>query len=158
MSFRHKAGRTKIMNLAKRLTLTAAITKGDLLVFSDTAAPGLHHFADVGGTTDASSPLPIFGVAIRDVATTDTDATLIGVEVPTENYVEWEFDTDSDGGLVASDVGGLRDIDTLGRNLDRSKVIRKDILITRLISGTKGVGIIMNGPNTTSGRNLGVSS
>ena len=54
--------------------------------------------------------------------------------------------------MVASDVGGLRDIDTLGRNLDRSKTIRKDIKVPRLVSGTVGVGILMNTPNTAAVR------
>lgn len=152
MAFRHKSGRTKLMRLLKRATLTAAISKGDLLAQSDTGAAGLHAFADNGGDTAATSPLPIFGVAAQDVATTNVTASLISVEVPLENYVEWEFDVDSDGGLVASDVGGLRDADTLGRNLDRSKAIRKDIKVTRLVSTSLGIGILQNTPNTASVR------
>ena len=158
MVFRHKAGRTKLMRLLKRATLTAAITKGDLLTHSDTGAAGLHAFADDGGDTAATSPLPIFGVATADVATTNTTASLISVEVPLENYVEWEIDVDSDGGLVASDVGGLRDVDTLGRNLDRSKTIRRDIKITRLVSSTVAIGVLQNTPNTVSVRNVQVST
>ena len=158
MAFRHKVGRTKLMRLLKRATLTAAITKGDWLTQSDTGNAGLHAFADDGGTTDATSPLPVFGLAAQDVATTNTTAGLISVEAPLENYVEWEFDVDSDGGLVASDVGGLRDIDTLGRNLDRSKAIRKDIKITRLISTSRGVGILQSTPNTASVRQATIST
>lgn len=129
------------MRLLKRATLTVPILKGDWLDYSDTGAAGL--FRHIGDT--ALTRLPLFGVAAQDVATTNTTADLISVEVPLENYVEWEFDTDSDGGLVASDVGGLRDIDTLGRNVDRSVTASKQIRITRLISATKGVGILNRG-------------
>ena len=144
MAFRRKSGRTKLMRLLKRATLGIPIVKGDWLELSDTGAAGL--FRSISST--ASAPpvkLALFGVAAQDVATTNTAADPISVEVPLENYVEWEFDVDSDGGLVASDVGGLRDLDTLGRNLDRSLAANKTFRITRLISATKGVAILNHG-------------
>lgn len=129
------------MSLPKRATLAVPIVTGDWLELSDTGAQGL--FRHVGDT--ALTRLPLFGVAAQDVATTDTTTNPIAVEVPLENYVEWEFDTDSDGGLVASDVGGLRDIDTLGRNVDRSVSASKQIRITKLVSATKGWGVLNRG-------------
>lgn len=141
MAFRHKTGRTKLMRLLKRATLLIPIVKGDWLELSDTGAAGLYR--SISDTALLRPPL--FGVAAQDVATTNTTADLISVEVPLENYVEWEFDTDSDGGLVASDVGGLRDIDTLGRNIDRSLSANKNFRITRFISATKGVGVLNRG-------------
>ena len=36
---------------------------------------------------------------------TTTDSSLVPIEVPIEEFVEWEFETDSDGGLADSDVG-----------------------------------------------------
>lgn len=160
MAFRHKSGRTKLMRLLKRATLQNPILKGDWLCLSDTGAAGLYRCSDTTGNvtvpdTAATGDLPLFGLAAQDVATTNTAADPISVEVPLENFVEWEFDVDSDGGLVASDVGGYRDIDTLARNLDRSKVIRKDIQITRFISATKGVGVLAHQGDRSRAATLG---
>ena len=129
------------MRLLKRATLLIPIAKGDWLEYSDTGAAGLYR--SISDTT--SLRLPLFGVAAQDIATTNTALDPISVEVPIENYVEWEFDTDSDGGLVASDVGGFRDLDTLGRNIDRSILANKTFLITRLISASKGNAILARG-------------
>lgn len=150
MAFRRASGRTKVMWLPKRVTLTIPIVTGDWLELSDTGAEGLYR--SISDTT--SLQIPLFGVAKKDVATTDTTANLIPVEVPTENYVEWEFDTDSDNGLVASDVGGFRDLDTLGRNIDRSLSINKTFLITRRISASKGLAVLARGALFKAARGL----
>ena len=141
MAFRRVTGRTKTMHLPKRATLTIPIVIGDWLNLSDTGAAGL--FRSISDTT--SLYIPLFGVAREDVATTNTGTGAIAVEVPLENYVEWEFDTDSDNGLVASDVGGYRDLDTLGRNVNRDLATNKTFAITRFISASKGHAILLRG-------------
>lgn len=97
------------------------------------------------------------GVARRNDTT--TDSAMVPVEVPIEEYVEWEFDVDSDAGLSDSDVGTSVAVDTTGGNsvlagdscgmrVDVSDVTFPTILVTRRISATKGVGVLIKRAGT----------
>ena len=117
------------------------------------------------GLTDSGTVTPLrndstdvpFGVSKR--SDTVTDSALVPIDVPVEEYVEWEFDVDSDGGLADSDVGQCVAIDTTGGNsvlagdscgmrVDVSDVTFPTIRITRRISATKGVGILVKRAGT----------
>lgn len=57
----------------------------------------------------------IIGICRKTIAATDTafvGAPLVPVQVPVEDFVEWEVDLDSDGGASATDVGRYCAIDT----------------------------------------------
>lgn len=128
------AGRTKIIYLKKADSV--AIDAGEMVKFS-TADPGF--VAPSTGDTDER----LIGVA-RDSYASDTTNELVAIEVPTEPWVEWEFDTDSDGGLADTDVGYYRGLDTLGANIDVSLTNNETFLVTKKISTTKGVGILVS--------------
>jgi hypothetical protein len=77
----------------------------------------------------------------------------VPVEVPVEDFVEWEFDVDSDGGLADSDVGRYCAVDTTGgasvlagdscgMRADVSDTAVRTIFITARISATKGIGVL----------------
>lgn len=131
MSVRRHAGRTKLIYLPK--TPSIAYDAGEFLKLNSS-----------GGVRPAISDTNemIVGVSRDSHATTDTTSNPIAVEVPLENYVEWEVDTDSDGGASASDIGGLRDLDTTGGNIDMNVTTDKVFLILRVISATKVVGTL----------------
>jgi len=91
------------------------------------------------------------GVARRNDTT--TDSSLVPVEVPVEDYVEWVIDVDSDAGASDSDVGRYCAIDTTGGNnvlagdsagmrVDISDTAIRTILITGRISATQVRGVI----------------
>lgn len=114
--------------------------------------------SDTGRVIRANSSTneALIGVAI-DSYSSDTTGELVSVQVPTEQWVEWEIDVDSDGGLVASDVLTYRDLasDTngVGNSVDRSASTDGVILITKRISATKCLGVIaksaVNSPNAS---------
>lgn len=112
------------------------------------------------GFTDSGTVVPlrndttdrVVGVAKRN--DTVSDSAMVPVEVPIEQWVEWEFDTDSDGGLSDSDVGAAIAVDTTGGNsvgagdsagtrLDVSDVTFRLMRVTRRISATRGVGVLV---------------
>ena len=125
----------------------------------------------VGGAvmlSDSASVVPLrndssdrfIGVAKRNDTT--SDSALVPIEVPVEEFVEWEFETDSDGGLADSDVGKYCSVDTVGGgsvNAGDSAAVRADIsdtsvrqiFITRRISATKGVGVFATDYKKTIG-------
>lgn len=91
----------------------------------------------------------IVGVAMRN--DTLADSALIPVEVPVERWVEWEINTDSDGGAADSDVGKLVNVDTTGgttagdsvsQNVDISDSAGGNVLVTKIISATRIIGVI----------------
>ena len=131
MSVRRESGRTKLIYLPK--TPSIAIDAGEYLKLNDS-----------GGVRPAISAANerIVGASRDSHATSDTTSNPIAVEVPIEQWVEWEVDTDSDGGAADSDVGGYRDLDTLGANIDVSATTDKVFLITRVKSATKVVGVL----------------
>ena len=117
------------------------------------------------GLTDSGTLTPLrndstdkpLGVARRNDTT--TDSALVPVEVPVEEYVEWEFETDSDAGLADSDVGVSVAVDTVGGGsvnagdscavrLDISDVTFPTMLITRRISASRGVGVLVKRAGT----------
>lgn len=134
MAFKHKSGRTKNIFLPKVASVTYL-------------ADQIQKFDNIGGTRPARSDTnePLVGVSVEAIASTDTTTKLIAIQVPTEYWVEWEFDTDSDGGLTDTMVGTLRDLDTNGNCVDASATADKTILVTRCISATKGIGVIARG-------------
>lgn len=120
---------------------------------------GLVGFSDSGTVVplrNDSTDVPI-GVARRN--DTVTDSSLVPVEVPVEDYVEWEFDVDSDAGLADSDVGQTVAIDTTGggsvlagdscgMRVDVNDVTFPTVRITGRISASKGVGILVKRAST----------
>lgn len=134
MAFKHKSGRTKNIYLAKKAS--TAIAAHALVKFDNAGGVTLA----VGDTHEA-----LVGVNVGAQVSTDTTTNPIAIQVPLEFFVEWEFDTDSDGGLTDTMVGSFRDLDTLGLNVDASATAKKNILVTKCISTTKGVGVIARG-------------
>lgn len=132
MAFKRKSGKTKLLHLPKASAV--AITPNTVMKFNN-----------IGGVIIAVSDTNerVVGVSRDSHATSDTTTKLIAVEVPIEKYVEWEFDTDSDGGLTDTMVGTFRDLDTLGANVDASAVADGVVLVTGRISATKGVGVLV---------------
>ena len=109
--------------------------------------------------TDSATIVPLrndsldrpLGVARRN--DTITDSALVPVEVPVEDFVEWEFDVDSDVGLVAASVGSYMAIDTTGggsvnagdsagMRVDQSDTAVRTIFVTGFISASKGIGVL----------------
>jgi hypothetical protein len=90
----------------------------------------------------------IVGVSRESWAAADTTTELTAVEVPLEQWVEWEIDVDSDGGLADTDVFGYRDLDTkagaayCGMYLDASASTDDVLMVTKRISATKGVVVL----------------
>lgn len=136
MAIKHKSGRTKNLYLPKASAVTIR-------------ADGLLKFNGIGGVImsagSADTNAQNIGISVDSHATSDTTTNLIAVQVPLEFAVEWEFDTDSDGGLTDTMVGTFRDLDTNGTHVDVSSQTDNTILVTRVISSTKGVGIIARG-------------
>lgn len=146
MAFRRYRGKTKTVYF-----------KGDTAL--QVRNGGLVGFTDSGTMTplrNDSTDRPL-GVAKRNDTT--TDSALVPVEIPIEEFVEWEFDVDSDGGLADSDVGTSVAIDTTGGNsvlagdscgmrVDVSDVTVPTILITGRISATKGIGVLIRRAGT----------
>lgn len=98
-----KRGKTKFMYLP--IAASVAAVKGTLMAFSS----GTLIIA-----TSTTAPSTIIGVLNHTIASTDADyasAKLVEIEVPVENYVEWEMDVVT-GTLVAADVGLYCDITT----------------------------------------------
>ena len=97
------------------------------------------------------------GVARRNDTT--TDSALVPVEVPVEDYVEWTFDVDSDAGLADSSIGRYCGTDTTGGNsvlagdscgmrIDINDTVVRTILVTGVISATRGIGVIARKAST----------
>ena len=139
--FRKYRGKTKMM-LFKKDT-TDQVRDGSLVTFNLDSGQVVR----VGNDSDDK----IVGVARRN--DTLADSTLVPVEVAVESAVEYEVETDSDGGAVDSDVGRLVAIDTTGGNsvlagdsagmrVDVSDSVAGSFLITGIISSTKVRGVI----------------
>lgn len=150
MSFIRHRGKTKLMHF-----------KGD--TGFEVRDGGLVSWSDSNTVTRVrnDSTDRIIGVARRN--DTVTDSSLVPVEVPVENAVEWLIDVDSDGGLVDSDVGRYCAVDTTGGNnvlagdsagmrIDRSDTGVRAVLITGVVSATRAIGVIARsafmGPRT----------
>jgi len=92
------------------------------------------------------------------IAATDSDytsTTLVPVLVPSDSRAEWEVDVDSDAGAADSDVlqacafdttggGSVLAGDSAGMRIDVSDVTQQAFLITRRISASKVIGVILN--------------
>ena len=117
------------------------------------------------GLTDSGTVVPLrndstdkpVGVAKRN--DTITDSAMVPIEVPVEEWVEWEFETDSDAGLADSDIGTSIAVDTTGggsvlagdsagTRLDVSDVTFPLVLVTRRISASRGVGVLVKRVST----------
>ena|SRR3990167_7094706 len=141
--FRRLNGKTKTMYFQK--DTTDQIRVGSLLTFNLDSG----QMVRVGNDSDDK----IVGVAKRN--DTLADSALVPVDVPVESAVEWEIDVDSDAGAADSDVGRIVNVDTTGGNsvlagdsagmrVDISDSVAGSILITRVISATRVVGVIVN--------------
>jgi hypothetical protein len=91
--------------------------------------------------TAATTAPNIAGVIIGGIAATDADyATdrLVGVEVPVEKHVVYEFPTT---GLVAADIGvdvDLLNAGTVDRDNDDIGIVR----VTKVLTSTRGQGYV----------------
>lgn len=146
MAFKRYAGKTKVIYFEG--DTAREVRDGGLVTITDSGT--------VIPLRNDSLDLPL-GVARRN--DTVSDSALVPVEVPIEEYVEWEFDVDSDGGLVDSDVGQNVAVDTTGggsvpagdsagMRVDRDDVTFPTIRIMRRISATKGIGILVKRAGT----------
>jgi len=127
-----KSGKVKTISLP--VTTSTAIAEGALVSFT----AGLL----VAATSSTASNL-IVGVLKKAIAATDSDygtARLVEVVVPVEKNVEWEFDCGAS--LVAGDIGYLADL-TDSVTVNRAATSVKVVRITKVISTTKGRGIIL---------------
>lgn len=140
MAFKRYAGKTKFMYF---LGDTAEqVRDGSLVSLTDSATivPARND------STDA-----ILGVARANDTVANDTTVLVPVEVPVETAVEWIIDVDSDGGAADSDVGRFVAVDTAGDALDSnatqvdvSDSAHNSVLITKVISATKVVGVLAN--------------
>ena len=128
-----KEGKVKTLSLP--VTASTAIAQGALVAFSSGKL--------IAATSSTASNL-LVGVLKKAIVATDsdyaTDSRLVEVNVPTEKNTEWEFDCGAS--LVVGDVGYLADLTdsvTVNRGATSVKVVR----ITKVISTTKGRGIIL---------------
>lgn len=97
-------GKTKYMYLP--IAASIAAVNGTLMAFSS----GTLIIA-----TSTTAPSTIIGVLRHTIATTDANyavAKMVEIEVPVENYVEWEMNYDGSNSLVAADIGLFCDITT----------------------------------------------
>ena len=122
------------------------VRAGGLVMLTDSAT--------IGPARNDSTNDRIIGVAVR--SDTTTDSSLIPIEVPVENAVEWLINTDSDGGALDSDVGRLVTVDTAGgTTAGDSCALNADvsdssaaagpaavIFITGVVSATRIIGVI----------------
>lgn len=142
---RHK-GKTKLMYFKGDTALQ--VREGSLVGLTDSGT--------VTPLRNDSTDIP-FGVARRNDTT--TDSAMVPIEVPVEDFVEWTFETDSDGGLADSDVGQNVAIDTTGGNsvlagdscatrVDVSDVTFPTVRITSRISATRGTCILVKRAST----------
>src|SRR3990167_6855480 len=142
MALRRVSGKTKTMYFRGDTALE--VRKGGAVVLNDSGYIGVPR----NDSTDR-----ILGVAMRN--DTVTDSSLVPVEVPVELAVEWEADVDSDAGAADSDVlsavsfdttggGSVLAGDSCGMRIDVSDVTQQQFLITRRISATKVIGVIVN--------------
>lgn len=132
--FIRKRGKTKFMWLP--VTVSTAISKGALVAFSS---------GYLIAATSTTAPSTIIGVIRHTIATTDADyatARLVEVEVPVENYVEWEVDVTS--GLVVADVGLYCDL-TSSLVVNRGGTTYDIVQCIGVISTTKGRFVLNTG-------------
>src|SRR3990167_3835841 len=143
MAFRRYRGKTKLMYFEK--DTTEQTRDGGLVTFNLDSG----QIVRVGNDSDDK----VIGVARRN--DTLADSTIVPVEVPVENAVEWLIDLDSDGGALDSDVGRYINVDTVGGtsvNAGDSAGMRADIsdstnasiLVTKVVSATQIIGVITN--------------
>lgn len=147
MAFKRASGKSKLMPFPKSATFTSVVT-GDT-----NGKSGLPCQLSTAGQVDRWASDTAAGLLgfVRDiVAATDTSTNQVLVEVPIELFVEFEFDTDSDGGLADSDVGRYVDVDTNGL-VDVSTSTEDTILVTKKISATKGRGVVARSPQLKAG-------
>lgn len=142
MAFTRHKGKTKLMYFTG--DTAREVRDGSLVSLTDSATVV---------PVDNDSGDRIIGVARRNDTT--TDSSLVPVEVPVENAVEWVIDLDSDGGAADSDVGAVVAVDTAGGasvNAGDSNATRVDIsdtappavFVTGVVSATKVTGVLLN--------------
>ena len=142
--FRRATGKTKLMYFKKQDTAVAdVIMEGGLVGLNDSGK--LQYCGN--DSTDR-----VIGVAKMSVSAIDTSswntAPWLPVEVPVESGVEWDIDTDSDGGAADSDVGRYVAVDTAtasdcaATRVDISDTANPQVFITKVISATKVRGVL----------------
>lgn len=140
MAFIRHRGKTKVMYFEG--DTAKEVRNGGIVGLTDSGT------VEPLGNDSLDKPL---GIARRN--DTVTDSSLVPVEVPVEEYVEWLIDLDSDGGALDSDIGQLIAVDTTGgasvnagdsagMRADVSDVTFPTILVTGRVSATQIIGVI----------------
>lgn len=132
-NFVRREGKTKIVK--KLLTASVAVEEGSL-VYPD---PG-----NAGQITKADATAGnFFGVIKETIATTDDNfasTKMVAVEVPIEQWVEWDFTVWS-GTFTAADVDKYADlVDEKSVAVDTTT--KKSVYITKFLTSTRGRCII----------------
>jgi len=125
MAAKRYRGKTKLMHFRKTDTTTQLKDGAFVRLDADGTLGNL-----LNDTDDR-----ILGVCRQDVAAADSTQLSIPVEVPVEDYVEFEVDLDSDGAASSTDVGRYCAIDTttdsgLGDRVDISDTANRQFLVT----------------------------
>lgn len=138
MAFRRMKGRTKFMYLP--VTASTVMSDRSLVAWSS---------GKLIAATTTTNPISIAGVLRKSggIVSTDsdyaTDSRLVAIEVPIENFVEWEADVTAT--LVVADRGTyceLTDASTINRGANTYTVC----LITKFLSTTKCYCVLNIGP------------
>lgn len=130
MSFRLVKGKTKVVYLP--VTPSTALAARSIVTFTS---------GQLVAATAATLAPNLAGVLVGAITATDADYAderLVGVEVPVEKNVIYEFPTT---GLVAADVGvdvDLLNSTTVNRAASAIGVVRP----TKVLSATKGQGLL----------------
>jgi len=122
------AGRTK--NISYPVTPSTEIAAGSLVVFSS---------GYLVAATSSTHAYETAGVLVKAIASTDddyADARTVEVQVPIENYTEWEAPVTS--GLVAADVGLFQDL-TDAVTVNRGSSTYDIAQCIKVLSTTKGI-------------------
>src|SRR3990167_6058603 len=144
MALIRKSGKTKVMYF--KGDTAREVRDGGAVVLTDsgTVVPPRNDSTD-----------RIIGVAMRNDTVAQDTTTLVPVEVPVELAVEWEADVDSDAGAADSDIlqavafdttggGSVLAGDSAGMRVDISDGTQEQFLITRRVSTTKVIGVIID--------------
>lgn len=143
---RRARGRTKVMWLPK--ASATALASGCFVQFSSG-----YIIAAASGTNEG-----ILGVHQGDsYSTADTTTALVPVEVPLEQFVEWEMDV-YDSGLTQAVVGTYVDVHTDGAQALASTTTDKVLMPTKRISATKGWFVIAKGAINSFNPSIAIST
>lgn len=135
MAFIHKSGKALVEWWPKVASTTIPV--GTALTFDGSGAVSVA----------ASTSLPIAGICLKPIASTDADYasnTLIPVLIPSQDSV-FEVDVENSGTATAANVGVKYDLNsTTGTGINLSGTSHKQVTVVSFISATK-VWVKING-------------